>query len=111
MRKSNPSFLNGVPELVILRLLANREMYGYELVRAIQVQSKDVLNFGEGCVYPILHSLEEGKLVTSRRKDVEGRSRNYYCLTGRGRGRLETLTKEWQEVAGGVTLVLGGANA
>ena len=111
MRKSNPSFLNGVPELLVLQLLARREMYGYEVVKTIQTTSRETFALGEGSIYPILHELEAKKFVKSRRAEVEGRSRLYYALTAAGRKRLEALTKEWEQVTAGVTHVLGGAHA
>ena len=111
MRRTNPNFLNGVPELVVLSLLAQRERYGYELVRAIQEQTRQSFTFGEGCIYPILHYLEETRLVTSERRDVEGRSRTYYRLTARGQKRLESLTEDWEQVSRGVSLVLGEQHA
>jgi len=111
MRKTNPSFLNGVPELLVLKLLSHREMYGYEIVRAIQVETNEVLAFGEGCIYPYLHYLEKERLVSSSRKEVAGRSRNYYRLTPRGRKRLEELSGEWERVAAGISLVIGGQRA
>src|SRR3954470_19186061 len=111
MRKSNPSFLNGVPELLVLKLLSRREMYGYEIVRAIQTDTKDALTFGEGCIYPYLHYLEAEKLVGSRRREVEGRSRNYYEITSRGRKRLEELSGEWSRVVAGISLLMGEGHA
>ena len=108
MKKTNPSFLNGVPELLVLRLLARRPMYGYELVKEIQVQTADALSFGEGCIYPYLHYLAAAKLVRSHRREVEGRSRNYYALTARGEKRLATLGAEWARVATAITTVMGG---
>src|SRR6266700_4797369 len=111
MRKTNPSFLNGVPELLVLKLLSRREMYGYEIVKAIQAQTNEVLTFGEGCIYPYLHYLEKEKLVTSTRKEVAGRSRNYYRLTRRGGQRLAELSGEWQRVAAGISLVMEGQHA
>jgi PadR family transcriptional regulator PadR len=111
MRKSNPSFLNGVPELLVLRLLARRDMYGYEVVKAIQTTSKETFAFGEGSIYPILHELEAKKFVKSRRAEVEGRSRLYYALTASGKKRLAHLTQQWQQVSAGIGRVLGGANA
>lgn len=111
MAKAPPSFLNGLPELLVLQLLAQRERYGYELVQAIRKASGEAFNFGEGCIYPYLHYLEEAKLVTSRRATVEGRTRLYYCLTAKGQKRLVQLTDEWKRVAQGVTSVLGGAHA
>lgn len=111
MKRTNPIFLNGVPELLILRLLSRREMYGYEIVKAIQTETSEIFSFGEGCVYPCLHYLEQEKLVNSRRKEVAGRSRNYYQITGRGKKRLAALSSEWDRVAAGVALLMGGQHA
>ena len=111
MTRGNPSFLNGVPELLVLGLLEQREMYGYELVQAIRARSEDAFRFGEGCIYPYLHYLEDAKLVSSRRAEADGRSRFYYRLTSKGKKRLAALTDEWRRVAKGVKLILGGAHA
>ena len=111
MKRTNPNFLNGVPEMLVLELLSRQEMYGYELVRAILERTKEKLTFGEGCIYPLLHWLEETKLVNSRRQEVEGRSRNYYQITPHGKKRLEELEGEWKEVVAGVSLVMGGQHA
>lgn len=111
MKKTNPSFLNGVPELLVLRLLAQREMYGYQIVEEIRTQTRETLSFGEGCIYPYLHYLEAQKQVSSRRQEVDGRSRNYYKLTARGRKRLEELTAEWERVTAGVALLMEGQYA
>jgi PadR family transcriptional regulator PadR len=109
--KTNPNFLNGVPELLVLRLLARRAMYGYEIVKEIQLQTKDALSFGEGCIYPYLHYLEAEKFVRSARREVEGRSRNYYELTSRGKKRLDALSREWDRVNVAVASVMGGQHA
>jgi PadR family transcriptional regulator PadR len=111
MRKSNPSFLNGVPELLVLKLLSRREMYGYEIVRAIETETGKSLSFGEGCIYPYLQYFESEKLVTSRRKTVDGRERTYYQITARGRARFKELSEEWKRVTDGVALLLGGQYA
>ncbi len=111
MAKGNPSFVNGVPELLVLELLSRREMYGYELVRAIEEESAEAFSFGEGCIYPYLHYLERARFITSRRLTVEGRSRLYYRLAPKGEKRLAELTAEWNRVASGVKLILGGAHA
>ncbi len=111
MAKGNPSFLNGLPELLVLELLSRREMYGYELVRGIQEESEEAFKFGEGCVYPYLHYLEDAKFIASRRATVEGRSRLYYRITPKGLKRLAELKKEWNRVAQSVALILGGAHA
>lgn len=107
MKKTNPSFLNGVPELLVLRLLSRREMYGYQIVEEISAQTGGALSFGEGCIYPYLHHLEAEKHVSSQRREVDGRSRNYYKLTPRGQKRLEELGSEWKRVSAGVALLMG----
>ena len=58
MGKTNPPFMSGVPELLCLRLLSRREMYGYELVQAIYTATGEAIKLGEGAVYPVLHGLE-----------------------------------------------------
>jgi PadR family transcriptional regulator, regulatory protein PadR len=107
-RPTNPDFLNGVPELLVLQLLSRRAMYGYELVRAIEGSSQQVLEFGEGCIYPVLHRLEKDGHLSSRREVVSGRSRVVYRATAKGRKRLATQTAAWQRIAGAVQGVLQG---
>jgi PadR family transcriptional regulator, regulatory protein PadR len=111
MPVTNPNFLNGVPEMLVLKLLSRREMYGYEIVKAIQAETSQALAFGEGCIYPCLHHLKQQKLVNSRRKEVGGRSRNYYELTNRGTKRLAALTTDWGRVTDGISLVMQGQHA
>lgn len=106
MAQSNPPFMSGVPELLLLRLLAQREMYGYELVRAIRLVTGDAITLGEGVIYPVLHGLEKNGALKSRRKAVDGRTRVYYTLTPKGRTRLDRLQGEWQRVQGGITAAL-----
>ena len=108
MRETNPNFLNGVPELLILRLLRDREMYGYELVQAIREQSHEAITFGEGVVYPVLHGLERDGALQSRRKTVQGRSRVYYAITEDGTRRFADLARHWADLTGAIHVILGG---
>jgi PadR family transcriptional regulator PadR len=106
-RKDN-DFLNGVPELLILRLLGRRPMYGYELVQTIRQDTAEVLAFGEGCVYPVLHRLEQAGHLSARRELVGGRSRVVYRLTPAGRARAGAAATQWERVADAVARVLRG---
>ncbi|HEX5262290.1 MAG TPA: PadR family transcriptional regulator [Phenylobacterium sp.] len=108
MRTTNPSFMNGVPELLVLRLLRNGEMYGYQIVQAIREETGEVVSLGEGVVYPVLHALESGGAISSRRRAVNGRSRIYYSLSPKGASRLTELTALWSRVTGAVQQVLTG---
>jgi len=107
MAKSNPPFMSGVPELLLLRLLESREMYGYELVRSIREVTGEAISLGEGVIYPVLHSLERTGSLKARRKPVGGRTRVYYALTRQGRGRLADLQDDWRRIQGGIETVLG----
>jgi len=105
------SFMSGLPELAILRLLTNQEMYGYEIVQAIAARTGAALSPGEGVIYPLLHGLEKSGALKSRRKSVSGRSRVYYTLTAKGARRLSALTGRWSELNGAVQALMGGTLA
>lgn len=108
--KTNPAFMTGVPEILILRLLADREMYGYELVQAIEVATGEAIKLGEGVVYPVLHGLEASGCLRSRRKPVSGRTRVYYSVTTAGKKRLAAVTRDWERITRAVAQVLEGAS-
>ncbi len=110
MAQSNPPFMSGVPELLLLRLLDQREMYGYELVRSIKSATGEAISLGEGVIYPVLHSLERNGALKSRRKPVGGRTRVYYALTSKGRKRLDKLQGDWQRVQSGISSALEGTS-
>ena len=106
-KKTNISFINGVPELVIQELLSHRAMYGYEIVQEIKRKSGGTLHFGEGCVYSILHKLEAHGLLLSRREIINGRSRIVYRLSARGKRQHSQCLKRWREIVSGVKAVVG----
>jgi PadR family transcriptional regulator, regulatory protein PadR len=110
-KRKELSFMNGVPELLILRLLASREMYGYELVGEIRRSTGAVIDVGEGCVYPILHAMEKKGLLNCRRLEKDGRSRLYYRLNDRGKARLAEVRSNWQRITRAVEGVLGAEHA
>lgn len=106
-RKTNPNFMAGVPELMILRLLQERAMYGYEIVQAIRTETNDVVSLGEGAVYTVLYALEHEGALTSRRKVVASRSRFYYSVTARGLRRYQELAKTWTTLSEAIQSVIG----
>ena len=107
-RETNPNFMNGVPELLILRLLQQEEMYGYEIVQAIRSRTGAVIAIGEGVVYPVLHGLERDGALTSRRKTVNSRSRIYYSVTPVGSHRLADLSGTWANLTAAIQKMLAG---
>ena len=107
MSVANPNFMNGVPDLLILRLLAEKEMYGYELVQAITARTGAAISLGEGVVYPALHALEREGALKSRRRLVNGRTRVYYAATAKGKKKLSGLTLQWNRIAEAIARTMG----
>ena len=105
-QRTSKDYLYGVPELLILRLLADGEMYGYEIVRGIRERSQDTMSFGEGVIYPVVHSLEKRKLLATRRAKVNGRVRIYYRLTKKGERALHKKMTHWKRVAAAISSIL-----
>ena len=107
-KRTNPDFLNGVPELLLLSLLSRRPMYGYELVQAIRRATGGTLEFGEGCIYPILHRLEAEGMLSSKRETVAGRSRVIYRVTAKGSKQLAGSVTAWQQIVDAIHRALQG---
>ena len=107
--QASASLMSGVSELLLLRLLAERQMYGYELARAIRSTTRQAISVGEGVLYPALHTLERRGWLKARRCTVNGRTRVYYALTRGGHRRLAKMTQEWHRISGGVDAALRGA--
>ena len=109
-RRSNPAFLNGVPELLVLQLLVRKPMYGYALVQAIKENTDHVFEFGEGCIYPILHRLESAGLLLASKETVSGRSRLVYQVTHAGHQQLSESVATWRRVVEAVSHALQGGD-
>jgi PadR family transcriptional regulator, regulatory protein PadR len=107
MSDGSPPLMPGIPEFIVLRLLADREMYGYEIARSIKTVTRELLNVGEGVLYPALHLMESRRLLRSRSVRVDGRTRIYYSVTAKGKTRLTRLTSDWRRLSQGVESVLG----
>lgn len=105
--------MRGAGPAAVLRLLEQREMYGYELVEALSERTDGVLAMGQSTLYPMLYNLEGKGLVIGEWRTAEsGRRRKYYTLTEAGREHLEEHRRQWQRLFGalrGLGLV-GGAD-
>jgi PadR family transcriptional regulator PadR len=104
--RGNTGFIAGLPELLILRLLQDQEMYGYEIVQAIARRSGGAVTPGEGVVYPLLRALEKDGDLKSRTEPAGGRTRVYYALTAKGVRRLFDQTDQWTRIVRAVQQAL-----
>lgn len=95
--------------MLILKLLEEKDMCGYQMIRELEEKSNQVFALKEGTLYPILHGLEEQEAIESYEKMAEsGRKRKYYHMTPKGKKLLEEKAKEWNAYQEAVQLVMGG---
>jgi PadR family transcriptional regulator PadR len=88
--------LKGSTEIILLTLLNEKVMYGYEIAKKIEEESDGYLQFKEGTLYPTLKRLEEDGLVESSwQSSNEGPRRKYYTITKTGKKSMAELQKEW----------------
>jgi PadR family transcriptional regulator, regulatory protein PadR len=85
----------GSTEVLILTLLAERPMYGYEMVQELEQRSNGYFEMKEGLLYPTLHRMQQSGWLSSRWQTVDGRRRKYYALTSQGREVLGEQAAEW----------------
>lgn len=104
--KIEKSLVSGSMTMLILRLLEEKDMYGYEMIEALREKSQNVFELKAGTLYPLLHGLEEKNFVLSYEQEATGKVRKYYRLTAEGSRRLAEKKAEWQEYTRAVTNVL-----
>ncbi len=102
-----PELKRGTLEMILLSLLSERPMYGYELVSTLEARSGGQFEIKEGTLYPVLYRLEDaGQVSTSWETPGRGVPRKYYPLTDAGSGRLQALLGEWQAFTTAVNRLL-----
>ncbi|HEY4889235.1 MAG TPA: PadR family transcriptional regulator [Candidatus Dormibacteraeota bacterium] len=100
----------GSTAALLLGLLREREMYGYEIAAQLRERGGDSLSLSEGSLYPALHRLEAGGLVKARWQPAgPNRTRRYYSLTAKGRRQADTSVAELQSFARLMIRVTSGA--
>ena len=102
----NKSLIQGSLSMLILRLLDEKDMYGYEMIETLRKRSENVFELKAGSLYPLLHALEANNLVTAYEDDASGKMRKYYRITGEGKRILKEKKDEWNTYAAAVTNVL-----
>jgi PadR family transcriptional regulator PadR len=94
--KIEKSLLSGSTPLLVLSLLKDGDMYGYEMIEELARRSDDTFLLKEGTLYPLLHTMEkEGYIRSYSKVSACGRERKYYQLTASGRANLEHKEEEW----------------
>ena len=104
--------LQGTLDLLILRTLALEPMHGWGIAQRIQQVSKDVLQVGQGSLYPALHRLEyKGWIKAEWGPSEKNRRAKYYSLTPAGKEQLEAERDSWDRLTEAIALVLNQAGS
>jgi len=99
--------LKGNADALLLSLLRNQPMYGYQIIKELDKRSQGYFRFREGTLYPALHRLEAAGLVKgSWEKLASGKERRYYHLTAQGVELLEQKVAEWRGFSLAVDLIM-----
>jgi PadR family transcriptional regulator PadR len=98
----------GSIKVLVLSLLAEEAMYGYQIAKELEQRSEGYFDFKEGTLYPLLHRMENEGLVRGKWQVVEkGPLRKYYSITQEGRRVLEKSAAEWTTFSQRLLKILG----
>ena len=103
------TLLSGSTSLLLLKLISEKDMYGYEMIETLRERSENIFELKAGTLYPLLHSLVSQGCLTFYEDDSEGKVRKYYHITKEGKKVLSQREKEWREYEKAMVHVLGGA--
>jgi transcriptional regulator len=105
---SKPTDLvQGTLGLLILKVVALGPMHGWAIAQRIRQMSGDVLQVGQGALYPCLHKLEQNGWIRSEWAMSENNRRaKYYCLTKAGQKFLDREAAQWERLSAAISLVV-----
>lgn len=104
--KVNKNMVSGNSAMLVLKLLSEKDMYGYEMIDILRKKSCNVFELKAGTLYPLLHGMEEKGLLKSYEQEYGGKLRKYYSITKEGRTLLNAKQAEWKEYQSAVANVL-----
>lgn len=110
MKKLSKQALDGNVESLLLGILESGPSYGYAIVKDLNDRAEGILQLGEGTIYPVLHRMEDKKLIAAKWRLAEnGRRRKYYRLTPKGHGALAAGREQWRVLSAVMAKVVGPA--
>lgn len=104
---TDSSLFSGSMTMLVLKLLEEKDMYGYEMIDTLAQRSNNVFEMRAGTLYPLLRNLVNQKCLTSYEEEVNGKLRKYYSLTVVGKQLLKDKEKTWREYSDAVLSVIG----
>lgn len=93
--------------MMVMRTLLIGSANGYEIAKAIERMSDDVLAVDHGSLYPALYRLEKSGLIAGKwEMSSTNRRARYYRLTAAGKKRLILEQSRWEQMAAAITRVM-----
>lgn len=103
------NLITGSTTMLILKLLEDKDMYGYEMIDELSKKSNDLFSLKAGTLYPLLHGLEKKGMLGSYEKNSDsGRVRKYYSITKKGKIMLYEKQDEWKAYVSAINRFLKG---
>ncbi len=99
---------SGNTSMLLLQLLSEKDMYGYEMIETLEKRSESVFSLKAGTMYPLLHTMESQQLLESYEKEFQGKVRRYYSITREGRRTLAKKKEAWNTYSRAMEQVIGG---
>jgi transcriptional regulator len=107
MTKDRSDLLQGTLDMLVLKALQLDPMHGWGITERIEQWSEDVLQLGQGTLYPALYRLERQGLIRSEWKvTAHNRRARYYSMTREGRRQFDEEIAQWRRLSRAVDLVL-----
>ena len=108
----NLEFIKGSIDSLLLCLLSQQPMYGYQVIKELAGRSEGYFRFKEGTLYPALHRLEKDGRVEGKWEMLpDGRQRKYYHITEKGQRVLVEKQSQWRDFLAAMNLIIRPANA
>ncbi len=99
--------MKGNADSLLLYLIEQQPMYGYQIIRELEKRSQGYFKFREGTLYPALHRLEKAGLILGKWQMLpSGRQRRYYYITDKGQRLLVVKMSQWQDFLTAMNLII-----
>lgn len=104
---SKRDLIKGGSSSLLLSLLEQQPMYGYQIVKELETRSQGYFRYKEGTLYPALHRLDKSGLITGKWQLLSnGRQRRYYHITTKGQAKLAMEKTQWLDFLNAVNLII-----
>ncbi len=99
--------LKGSTDSLLLSLINQQPMYGYQIIKELERRSNGYFRFKEGTLYPALHRLEKAGFIQGKwQKLPTGQERRYYYITPKGKKVLAERLAAWRDFSAAVTSIM-----